>query len=183
MRRNGFAQALVRITHAPVMQIPGLDAQDPVPLNIRAGRAGLIDQLTLWISPSGPHTTLSGAGQWHWLSGENDTGNLAPMTRLAEPAFVQGLGQWDKRGKTQGAPQGARHHASGDVMPLTIPAQGAAKLPPPMMHICGPAPVDEGVITKTAKAAPFAAKTDAATLMPGRYLATALTPPQGLLET
>ena len=90
LERLGVAQAYVEITHAPIMQIPGLAYDAPVPLNIRAGRAGMIDRLRLRVAQSEAGVALSGKGRWRWLDGRATSPTLDPMTRLAEPAFLHG---------------------------------------------------------------------------------------------
>ena len=90
LERLGVAQAYVEITHAPIIQIPGLAYDAPVPLNIRAGRAGMIDRLRLRVAQSEAGVALSGKGRWRWLDGRATSPTLDPMTRLAEPAFLHG---------------------------------------------------------------------------------------------
>lgn len=88
LERLGSDLAYVEITHAPIMQIENLPHDAPVPLNIRDGRAGVIDQLHLRVAADG---AISGAGTWRWLDGSSATEPLDPMTRLAEPAFLSGF--------------------------------------------------------------------------------------------
>lgn len=88
LERLGTPLAYVEITHAPIMQIPGLPHDAPVPLNIRAGRAGVIDRLHLRAEGNG---ALSGAGSWRWLDGSHAGDVLDPMTRLAEPVYLWGF--------------------------------------------------------------------------------------------
>jgi hypothetical protein len=90
MDRLGVSQAVVEIRFAPIMDIPNLAPTDPVPLNIRAGRAGIIDQLCLSIQNTDGEISVTGTGDWRWLDGEHCTGPFDPMTRLAEPAFLLG---------------------------------------------------------------------------------------------
>ena len=87
--RNGFAAAVVTLGYAPIMRIPNLAPEAPVPLNIRAGHAGLIGQLSLCVT----HTRICGIGDWRWFSSDGGADDLLdPLTRLAEPAFVEGVG-------------------------------------------------------------------------------------------
>lgn len=94
LARNGFAAALVTLRYAPIMHIPGLPLDAPVPLTIRAGVAGVIHELSLCATPS----RLSGFGDWRWLTpAPSDDKAPAPPcfdphTRLAEPAYLTGLG-------------------------------------------------------------------------------------------
>ena len=87
LERRGIASAYVELTHAPIMQIPGLPHDAPVPLNIQAGRAGVIDRLYLRVDAG----AVSGGGIWRWLDGSLHGDKLDPMTRLAEPAFLRGF--------------------------------------------------------------------------------------------
>jgi len=91
MARLGADYALVDLSYAPIMRIPGLAHDAPVPLNIREGTAGSITRMLIEIDLRTLPLRLRGHGTWTW----NDTGVaenvLDPMTRLAEPAFLIGL--------------------------------------------------------------------------------------------
>ena len=89
MARLGTSLAYVEIEHAPMIDVPGLAHDAPVPLNIRSGRAGLIDALYLKVEQNDGDTGLSGLGQWRWRDGQKSA-ILDPMTRLAEPVFLRG---------------------------------------------------------------------------------------------
>ncbi len=91
--RNGFASACVTLSHAPIMDIPGLSADAPVPLRLTQGTAGSADRLDIIVSLDGTEPRVSGAGKWHWYADERAQEKLlSPFTRLAEPAIVQGVG-------------------------------------------------------------------------------------------
>lgn len=91
--RNGFASACVRLTYAPIMDIPGLAPDAPVPLRLTQGISGLADRLDIIVTLDGPEARLTGTGNWRWYAIENTRSNLLPpLTRLAEPAIVQGVG-------------------------------------------------------------------------------------------
>lgn len=92
MRRNSFEMALLTLNHAPIIDVPDLPPEAPVPLNIRAGRAGMIDQMTLWTWWSAGDLQMAGNAQWRFWTGEPGSACFDPMTRLAEPAFLRGLG-------------------------------------------------------------------------------------------
>ena len=95
--RNGFSAAVVTLSYAPIMHIPDLPPDSPVPLNIRSGHAGLIGNLSLCVTQS----RLCGFGHWRWFSPDAGTGDrLSPLTRLAEPAFVEGVGLIPGRERT-----------------------------------------------------------------------------------
>lgn len=89
MARHDYAHAVVLLGHAPIMHIPGLPPNDPVPLSIRQGRAGMIDQMVLFVNAS--TRRLHGQGQWRWLDGTATGDTFDPKTRLAEPAFLRGV--------------------------------------------------------------------------------------------
>lgn len=88
LERKQFAAALVVLEYAPIIYIPDLPALAPVPMNIKAGSAGLIRKMTLCVTPN----SICGIGHWRWLNeppkGQLD--QLNPLIRLAEPCFVQG---------------------------------------------------------------------------------------------
>lgn len=90
MGRLDAGLALVEMTYAPIMDIPGLPPDAPVPLNIRAGRAGIIEHIVLRVERQPDAASLSGHGIWHWLDGTPGGDHLDSMTRLAEPAIVAG---------------------------------------------------------------------------------------------
>lgn len=94
MARRDLTHAVLLLSHAPIMYIEGLSPHAPVPLSIRQGHAGMIDQMVLCAGPDG----LSGQGAWRWLDGTPTGKVFDPQTRLAEPAFLLGVGKtsWDK---------------------------------------------------------------------------------------
>ena len=93
MVRKGFALASVTIFHAPIMNIPGLAPDAPVPLRLVHGTAGIADRLDMIIALDGRELRLVGYGKWRWHCDAAATENvLSPRTRLAEPAIVQGMG-------------------------------------------------------------------------------------------
>lgn len=93
LHRNGFTAALVTLSHAPMLHVPGLPEDAPVPLNIRAGDAGIIKTARVWVSED----QLIGFGTWRWLTPQSTMQqHLDPAVRLAEPVFVDGTG-WTKQ--------------------------------------------------------------------------------------
>jgi hypothetical protein len=91
--RNGFAAACVTLVHAPIMNISGLAPHKPVPLRLDHGTAGIADRLDIIVALYGQEPRLSGYGRWRWYSdGDGSDDLMAPSTRLAEPAIVQGFG-------------------------------------------------------------------------------------------
>ena len=98
--RQGFGGVTLTLTHAPVMDVPGLPPDAPVPLHLRDGHAGLIDTLVVTALFGGENVLLFGAGAWRWFDDRADPA-LPADVRLGEPAFVRGVG-WS--GVTQAEP-------------------------------------------------------------------------------
>lgn len=94
--RQGVDQALVVLRVAPMMEIPGLNLEDPVPLHINPEHAGQIDWLAVALRRVADSVRVSGHARWYWndqrRQGRRD---LPSSTRLAEPAFVRGIGFGD----------------------------------------------------------------------------------------
>lgn len=90
MTRRAWTWAQLRLSHAPIMHIPALPPQDPVPLNISAGRAGMIDQMLLWVALTKQGCTICGTARWRWFDDTHTGEVFDPKTRLAEPAYLQG---------------------------------------------------------------------------------------------
>ena len=88
MRRNVLRAAELKLSFAPIIVIDGLPIDAPVPLNIRSGRAGMIDDATLSVALSESGAQISGSARWRWLDGGAVSKTLDPMIRLAEPALV-----------------------------------------------------------------------------------------------
>lgn len=91
LQRLKTQSAFVMIAQAPIMHIPDLPAEAPVPLNTRGAYLGLIDHLSLRVDAALGGIQLSGAGTWRWLNRPDAPHVLDPMTRLAEPAFLTGV--------------------------------------------------------------------------------------------
>ena len=88
MRRNNLRHAVLEMSFAPIIEVGGLAAHAPIPLNIRSGRAGMIDTATLFVSVKDQETWITGEARWRWLDGTPVAAVLDPMTRLAEPALI-----------------------------------------------------------------------------------------------
>ena len=80
--------AYLEIRYAPIMDIPGLAHFDPVPLNVKVGRVGMIEKLHVRYESSG---NFSSNGSWHWLDAQEANNSFDKVIRLAEPAYVQGF--------------------------------------------------------------------------------------------
>lgn len=91
MARLGADYALVELSYAPIMRIPGLAHDAPVPLNIREGTAGSIKRMLIEVDLRNPPLRLRGHGAWSWNDTKHAEDVLDPMTRLAEPAYLTGL--------------------------------------------------------------------------------------------
>lgn len=97
MGRLGAAYALLNLSHAPIINVPDLPPDAPVPLNIRSGTAGVIETLLLEVFYGSQGSRVIGWGSWHWLNRQHEDTRLDPMTRLAEPAYLFGVA--DRRPK------------------------------------------------------------------------------------
>jgi hypothetical protein len=80
--------AYVEIMYAPIMDIPGLELSDPVPLNVKVGRVGMIEKLHVRYEGSG---NFSSSGNWYWLDAQEENNSFDKVIRLAEPAYVEGF--------------------------------------------------------------------------------------------
>lgn len=92
MLRLGANNAVLELSHAPIMDIPGLPNDAPVPLRVTEGRVGIIDHMQLWVTCDADEVRISGTGLWRWFDGAvPHTGqSFDPNIRLAEPALVRG---------------------------------------------------------------------------------------------
>jgi len=88
LRRNELSDAALTLAFAPIVAVKGLPHDAPVPLNIRSGRAGMIDQAHLSVTLSDTGAQIWGTARWRWLDGAAIPETLDPMIRLAEPALV-----------------------------------------------------------------------------------------------
>ena len=88
LERLDTSLAYVEITYAPIMDIPGLKLFDPVPLNLKMGRVGMIEKLHVRYESSG---NFSSNGSWHWLDAQEANNSFDKVIRLAEPAYVEGF--------------------------------------------------------------------------------------------
>ena len=102
--RKGFAAALVILRHAPIMHLPGLPENAPVPLGLPVGQAGLIRRLMVLATRDGTKARLKCVGRWGWFGAESP---LRPDTRLGEPAFLRGVGFMSAVDDTSGSVLGA----------------------------------------------------------------------------
>lgn len=87
MRRN-LTHATLELSFAPIIDVPGLPPDAPVPLNIRSGRAGMIRWARLDVQSMPGGSMVGGCGKWEWFDDTPQETALNPMTRLAEPALV-----------------------------------------------------------------------------------------------
>ena len=88
LERLDTSLAYVEITYAPIMDIPGLKLFDPVPLNLKMGRVGMIEKLHVRYESSG---NFSSNGSWYWLDAQEANNSFDKVIRLAEPAYVEGF--------------------------------------------------------------------------------------------
>lgn len=97
MERHQFTFMRISLLHAPVMNIRGLAATEPVPLYLRKIYAGMIDNMVIAARQSKGVMRMRGAGEWMWVDGTEDTPHFPSSTRLGEPAFVRGIGIRDRQ--------------------------------------------------------------------------------------
>ena len=92
LKRFDLSEAWVAMSHAPIFEVAGLPHDQPVPLTVRDAVAGVIDQAFLWVSMDRHGIRTGGVGQWRWFDHPRDGDTFDPMTRLAEPVFLRGIG-------------------------------------------------------------------------------------------
>lgn len=93
MRRQGFSAAIVSLNFAPAMDIPNLAPEDPVPLYVTDGFGCMINRMTLVVRYIGGEVEIEGLGNWKWFDGPLvDAPHFSSLYRLAEPAFIKGVG-------------------------------------------------------------------------------------------
>ena len=88
LRRRGVRYGVLRMSFAPIIDVPDLPYDAPVPLSVAAGRSGMIYEAKLLASLSSTGADLSGTAHWRWFGYGQSEEALDPMTRLAEPALV-----------------------------------------------------------------------------------------------
>ncbi len=93
MERQGFRSAIVSLCFAPAMEIPNLAPHDPVPLYVTDGFGCMINRMTLIVRHVGDEVEIEGLGNWKWFGGPLvGVSSFSPLHRLAEPAFIKGVG-------------------------------------------------------------------------------------------
>jgi len=93
MERQGFSAAIVSLKVAPAMEIPDLAPKDPVPLYVTDGFGCMINRMTLVVRHVEDEVEIEGLGDWKWFDGSLvDASFFSPQHRLAEPAFIKGVG-------------------------------------------------------------------------------------------
>lgn len=102
MERNGFSGAWITLTQAPMIDIPGLPPEAPVPLHLREEQAGMIDEMNLISLRHDAGVSVFGLGNWFWLDPPANR-DLPTDIRLGEPAFVRGVG-WGNLPPPSGLP-------------------------------------------------------------------------------
>ena len=93
MERQGFVAAIVSLVLAPAMDIPDIAPVDPVPLYVTVGYGCMINRMSIIVRYADGKIETEGLGDWKWYNGPSIGDRLfSPLYRLAEPAFVQGVG-------------------------------------------------------------------------------------------
>jgi len=91
--RQGLDFAIVFFIFAPVLKNNKLRKDSPVPLHITPKISGMITNFAALVELSGADLITTGVADWFWEN-ENSAKNCNFFTtdRLAEPAFVRGMG-------------------------------------------------------------------------------------------
>ncbi|APE42382.1 hypothetical protein BOO69_02345 [Sulfitobacter alexandrii] len=92
LARHGFASAWIVLTHAPIMALPDVPRHAPVPLRLPRGAAGTLRHAALIAETRGDSARLRGRATWSWLDRRPAEAVFDPNWRLAEPAFLCGIG-------------------------------------------------------------------------------------------
>lgn len=102
MQRLGANDAVLELSLAPIMDIPGLPHDAPVPLRVSEGRFGIIDHMQLWVTCDAGEVRTSCSGLWRWFDGSipHKGQSFDPNTRLAEPALVRGWADIPERAQS-----------------------------------------------------------------------------------
>lgn len=93
LERHGFASAWISMRVAPMMHIADQPADAPVPLYLDPILGGELSWFsgTIVLDHHGP--VLSGHAEWRWNdASRQSSAQLPPDIRLAEPAFLRGIG-------------------------------------------------------------------------------------------
>lgn len=91
--RQDIESAWISLDHAPFFSLPGVPATAPVPLRLGQLQAGTIDRMSLIATRKMDEVHLSGVANWSWMTIAPSHDSLfSPLYRLAEPAFVRGIG-------------------------------------------------------------------------------------------
>ena len=89
LARQGFGAALVVISHAPILHLPDDDGAGPVPMRLQQASAGLLRAFLGLAVQRENGLRLTGLADWQWPDTERP---FTAETRLAEPAFLRGIG-------------------------------------------------------------------------------------------
>ncbi|WP_425053629.1 hypothetical protein [Psychromarinibacter sp. S121] len=93
LARNGFAAAWISLAHAPMMDLPDIAPDAPVPLRLRPEAAGTIRSMSVVAITGYGGVQLRGAARWSWFGPRTGADRaFSPDWRLAEPVFVRGIG-------------------------------------------------------------------------------------------
>lgn len=144
--RQRFAAAWIDMSHAPMMDLPGLAADAPVPLRLDKARAGMIRHLAGFVRLSPDGSTLGCIGRWTWIT-RGPIDRLPAHIRLAEPAFLRGIGVGP--GQVNSGWLGPVAVCPGsDIALCRAQALSAATDAPPWAGALtwGPAPAEGGVV-------------------------------------
>ncbi len=91
--RQGFNFALISFIFAPILKNNQLKKHSPVPLHITRKNSGIICYFTALAKLDGADVFTTGVADWFWENEHPSKAcNFFTTDRLAEPAFVRGIG-------------------------------------------------------------------------------------------
>lgn len=125
--RQQFQSAWVSIVEAPFIYLQDLPDTSPVPMKLHADTpTGIIHYMALVATLRDNGIQLSGVARWTWLTGDSTRLNTFPKNcRLAEPAFVRGIGLHPGNFSTHSFGQISLADASSDIALVDLANQSA----------------------------------------------------------
>ncbi len=100
--RLKFCSAWISIVEAPFIDLPNLPATSLVPVRLHPDTpCGTIQYMALVATLDNDKVRLSGVARWSWLTSRSTRADIFPLSaRLAEPAYVRGIGLYRGKYKT-----------------------------------------------------------------------------------
>lgn len=125
--RHQFGSAWISIVEAPFIYLQDLPATSPVPMKLLADTpGGIIQYMALIAYLQEEQISLRGVARWAWLTEDPSYLNTLPKDcRLAEPAFVRGIGLLPGQINTRSFGQILQAEASSDIALVDLANQSA----------------------------------------------------------